>query len=492
MQNEDDIFFYTSTNAFSACPTYQKLFMRRLANWLRERYGSEEKWQKAWQGAVKAGESLAAGNIVPQTNPWFFSDAFLPNQKGGPRQRLLDTALFLHEAQNQFYGKFQKALRAAGYKGPLVGSPWQAPAMLPHLYNLRSDYLAGVIDRHNYFGEKLFDSLLSPPGRGYFSTGLQQVIDRPFVLSEWIHVYPSLYSAEGPPLIAAYGLGLQGWDASYQFQSQSAPRVFNDRVGWFPWGVWEADVPNQLGQYPVLARMIYRGDVKEGEVISVRRVSLDELKAGHFSFTEKIVQQGDIKSFGGSVPQELLAAGRVVVEFTEKPTPSMPTDLARFRRGQEIVANTGQLSWNTAGKGFFQVDTPATKGVVGFAQGQDLKLGTFSLRLESPYAAVFLTALDKKATLADTRSALLSAVARNCNTGFKYFTLDGKVLDNGTGPILLEPVKATIMLSGRQIAAVNVLDHDGRRTGKKLGVEEGRFTIDGRRDQALYYEVVFP
>ena len=65
------------------------------------------------------------------------------------------------------------------------------------------------------------------------------------------------------------------------------------------------------------------------------------------------------------------------------------------------------------------------------------------------------------------------------------------MLDNGKAPILLEPVKAQIAISGRQIAAVNVLDHDGRRTGKTLGVDGGAFTIDGARDRALYYEVVF-
>ena len=40
--------------------------------------------------------------------------------------------------------------------------------------------------------------MLAQPGSGYFSSGLQQVANRPFGLSEWIHVYPSLYSAEGP------------------------------------------------------------------------------------------------------------------------------------------------------------------------------------------------------------------------------------------------------------------------------------------------------
>lgn len=39
--------------------------------------------------------------------------------------------------------------------------------------------------------------------------------------------------------------------------------------------------------------------------------------------------------------------------------------------------------------------------------------------------------------------------------------------------------------------AVNVLDHDGRRTGKTLAVDSGRFTIDGAKDKTLYYEVVF-
>ena len=491
MQNEDDIFFYTSTGALDACPTYKKLFLARFSDWLKAKYGSEAKLAEAWQDARKPEETLAAKNIVPQTNPWFFGDDHLPGQKDGQRQRLLDTAQFLHEVQNKFYAKFLKAIRDAGYKGPTLGSPWQAPSMLPHYYNLRSDYLAGYIDRHNYFGEKLFDSMLKQPGSGYFSSGLQQVIDRPFGLSEWIHVYPSLYSAEGPAIIAAYGLGLQGWDASYEFQSQSMPRKFNDRAGWQPWGVWEADVPTQLGQYPALARMVFRGDVQESPVISVRRVSPKELASGTFSFSDKVVQQGDVKSFGGTVPAESLAAGRVAVEFTDQPQASTFVDLDKYRHGSTIIAATKQLAWNTDGQGCFTVNSPGTKAVVGFAQGKQLKLGNLSVAVDSPYASIFLTALQKDATLDTARSALLSVVARNCNSGMKYFAIDAKVLDNGTAPILLEPVKATIGLSGRPIAAVHVLDHDGRRTGKSLAVENDRFTIDGTRDRAIYYEVVF-
>ena len=491
LQNEDDIFFYTSEKAFNACPTYKKFFTARFCDWLKAKYGSQDGLKNAWADALKADETLAARNIVPQTNPWFFGDDHLPGQKGGARQRLLDAAAWMHEVQNKFYGRFVKAIRDAGYKGPLCGSPWQAPSMLPHYNNLRSDYLVGYIDRHNYFGGGLFDSMLAKPGSGYFSSGLQQVIDRPFGLSEWITVYPSLYSAEGPAIIAAYGMGLQGWDASYEFQSQAAGRMFSDRAGWPPWGVWEADTPTQLGQYPTLARMVLRGDVKESEVLSVRRVSPKELETGTFSFSDKVVQQGDVKSFGGSVPAEALAAGRVVVEFTDKPQPSTFLDMAKYRQGTAITSATRQLVWETDGQGYFTVNTAGTKAVVGFAGGKTIALGDVTMSVASPYASIFLTAQEKGATLATAKSALLSAVARSANTDFKYFALDSKTIDNGKAPILLEPVKATIAMAGRKVAAVNVLDHDGRRTGRTIAVQNGQFTIDGAKDKTLYYEVVF-
>ena len=66
-----------------------------------------------------------------------------------------------------------------------------------------------------------------------------------------------------------------------------------------------------------------------------------------------------------------------------------------------------------------------------------------------------------------------------------------KVLNNGGPPLLLEPVKATVTIAGRPVEAVNVLDHDGRRTGRTLTVSDGRFTVDGAKDRAIYYEVVF-
>ncbi len=379
----------------------------------------------------------------------------------------------------------------------------------------------GWIDRHNYFGGGLNDTMLARPGSGYLGSGLQQVADRPFGISEWIHVYPSLYSAEGPAIFAAYGMGLQGWGASYEFQSSSSHGAWSEIVGNFPWGVWNADTPTQIGQYPLLARMVMRGDVAEGPIISSRKLSLEELRQGQFGFSDKIEQQGDIKRFEGTVPPEALAAGRVVVEFTAKPEPSTLPDMKKFEKDKVITSATGQLRWDYSGwgdagqpgkpelsqagkveisqagkpdvrgQGYFTIDTPGTKALVGFAEGKEQRLGGVTMTLRCPYASLILTAAGKQETLADARTALVSAVARNCNSGFKVMAFDGRVLDNGKPPIMLEPVKATIAIPGRPIAAVNVLDHDGKRTGKTLDATDGTFTIDGTRDKALYYEVVF-
>ena len=490
LQNEDDIFFYTTAGVYDKYPTYKKNLMERYAKWLGGKYQDQAGLRAAWGNALRPDETLTAKNIAMQPNPWEMGDG-LQNKTGGQRQRLLDNAAFFHATQNAFYGRFVKAIRATGYEGPLVGSPWQAASGLPNYYNLKSDYMVGYIDRHNYFGGALSDTMLSKPGSGDFSSGLQQVVDRPFGISEWIHVYPSLYSAEGPAIFAVYGMGLQGWDASYEFQSNQILGTYGNIVGNLPWGVWNADAPTQIGQYPALARMIMRGDVSEGETIGVRSVSPRNLAEGKFGFSDQVVQQGDVKSFSGNTPETALAAGRLVVKFTDRDEPSIFPDMAKYDRNKRIVSTTRLLMWDYSGKGYFAVNTEGTKAVVGFAKDKRVRLGNnYAFTVLSPYASIFLTSLEKAKDLSQTRTALLTAVARNSNSGFTILTVDNRTLDNGKPPIMLEPVKAHITC-GRAVAAVNVLDQDGHRSGKTLPVEKNSFEIDSSREKTIYYEVVF-
>jgi hypothetical protein len=490
LQNEDDIFFWTSSGAYDDFPTYRKLLLARYSQWLKAKYGTQEKLAAAWEAALKPDEKLAADSVTVLANPWPMSDQHLPVTRGGERTRLLDNAAFLHDTQNRFYTRFVNAIRKTGYPGPLVGSPWQAPPMLPHYYNLKSDAMVGYIDRHNYFGEALDDTMLKSPGSGYFSTGLQQVAGRPFAVSEWIHVYPSLYSAEGPVIMAAYGLGLQGWDASYEFQSTSIKPTEKDIVGQPPYGVWNADAPTQLGQNPVLSRMVLRGDVKQAPIISVRRVSPADLQQGKFNFSDTIEQKADVKTFTGSVPAESLAAGRDLVEFVDTTAPSTFPDMARYKKAGVITSATGQLKWDSAA-GLITIDTDGTQGAVGFMPAKPIQLSRISIKPACKYASILATALEQKASLESGKHVLICAIARNANSGFRCLSIDGKsIIDNGHSPVMLEPVKAQISFGGRRISAVNILDHDGRGVRSQAAFQGDTFTIDGAKDKALYYEVL--
>src|SRR5262249_27192448 len=144
------------------------------------------------------------------------------------------------------------------------------------------------------------------------------------------------------------------------------------------------------------------------------------------------------------IPAEALAAGRVVVEFTDKSLASQLPDMKHYREGSIIKSTTGQLAWDISDKGFFTVNTPGTKAVVGFTGGKEQTLGDVKVKIETPFASLFLTALDKKDDLTSCKKALISVLARQSNTGFTYFTVDNRVLKNGGPPILLEPVKATV------------------------------------------------
>jgi len=489
-QNEDDIFFYNST-VLDKCPTYKAATNARFAAWLQAKYKDLNGLKAAWPGSLKDSETLDAKNIEVQTNPWFMSSDNLNNKSGGEKQRLVDNALFFHAEQDAFYGKFRKAVRAAGYKGPLVGSPWQAANGLPHYLNLQSDAQMGYVDRHNYFGGGYKDTTLAAPGSGILSSGLDQVAGHPFGVSEWIHVYPSLYSAEGPAIIAAYGLGLQGWDASYEFQSHAMATAWEDHVGNLPWGVWSADVPTQVGQFPLLARMIARGDLREGAPIAMLNVTAKQLESGDLSFSDKGTANGDVKTLGGTVPPEALTLGKCVINYSKDAQGAVIPDISKAKSTGIFASNTGQLKWNANGQGFFSIDTYGTKGVVGFAGGKQNVLGDVSISVASPYASVLVTASGKTEILDNAKTALVCAVARNSNTGMSVFTLDNSLRENGKGPILIEPVKATIGFAKRKIKQVNILDHDGKPTGKTLAVTGHSFTINEREDKTIYYEIVF-
>lgn len=498
--NEQSILFYSSMEPLKKSPTLRRMTGKRFCRWLTEKYGSHEKLVEAWgQAALDSfsaelpgseQERLEKGNILPLGNPWYWDPDQLAGSQAFRRQRLLDTLRFLYQLQCEFYRGYVSAVREAGYSGELVASNWQAGRAFSHFANLHSDYLVGTIDRHNYFGgEKVNATMLSRAGSGMLSSGLQQAADRPFMLSEWIYVFPNEMGVEGPTVIGAYGLGLQGWDVSFMFQNGD-DGGFSPRLGRQQWDV---AAPQVLGVFPAVARQVLRGDVSEADRTVSRAVHVPSLFEGKLGFDDRVVQGYDVKELSGSqVPAQALAAARCVVTFTDAFEPTPPFDLGPYLRDGAIVSSTGQLAWREGDAdrgGCITVNTPATKAAVGFFRGEVFDLGEAVLAPRSGFGAVYVTARERDGTLAASRELLITAIARARNTNAKVSPDGTRLLVPGEGPVRMEPVSAEITIRRAGKIRVLALDQAGRETGKELPVERGRFSIDGARDRTPYYLV---
>lgn len=496
--NEQSILFHTSMTPLKASPTLRKDVGARFCAWLKEKYGNHEGLVAAWgeqalnsfgaEGFASSGEHLDAGTILPLGKPWFWDPDNLHTSQAFRRQRLLDTMVFLVGLQDEFNARFVKAVRDAGYQGELIGSNWQAGRAYSHYLNLHSDALVGTVDRHNYFGG-MGNTMLDRPGSGLLSSGMQQVAERPFMLSEWIHVRPNEFGVEGPAILGAYGLGLQGWDVSYMFQNRDNGE-FSPTIGG---AQWDVTAPQIIGAFPAIARQVLRGDVRPSDVVAPRYVHVPSLGEGKLGFEDKVQQSGDVKEFAGvAVPADALAVARCAVEFTADYRETPPFDMAPYVDGNRYRSATGQLTW-TAGatrqSGYFSVDTEGTQALVGFAKGQTVALSQATIVSAAPFAAIYVSASRPDGRLATDDSLIVMAIARARNSGAKI--IGDSLLDNGKAPIVMEPVRAEIRLARGGTPIVWILDHDGCRTDRTVPVENGHFTIDGAVHKTPYYEVAY-
>ncbi|MBM4019845.1 MAG: hypothetical protein FJ288_16245 [Planctomycetes bacterium] len=271
IHNEDDAFF-NYNKQLAKMPKTLQVLTERYCDWLKAKYGTHEKLAASWnrdaeevrtglaEAAAKDGkeapgplsafgkdEHLDKKNLEITMHGWWYSE---PSWTIPARQhlkwRMMDAARFLFDLQNEYYGKAVKAIRATGYRGAIVTSNWWTSAPgVGHLYNLLSDKTFGVVDRHAYYGggggHRLalgpFNNtpMLRQPGSGLFSRAMMQVEDRPFMISEWLELPPTMWVAEGQFLAGAYGMCLQDWDGIFLFAAANhfyptprwdAPRVY--------------------------------------------------------------------------------------------------------------------------------------------------------------------------------------------------------------------------------------------------------------------------
>jgi hypothetical protein len=519
MQNEDSIFFWNPlgelANAKGKWPQHAKLLRQRFAAWVKAKYKTDEALKVAWgYWPLRNGDSVEA-NELALMSPWELDG---PGPRGpfeGQMKRAGDFIQCMAEMQHGFYTDSEKAIRAAGFKAVTITTAWQVGGAATDAANTWTDTVGGMIDRHNYAGggagghgitEGKVDNFshLTQPGGGIFTTGMKQVEGKPFAMTEWTQSPPNQWKLECAPIMAFYGMGLQGWDASWHFM-QSGTRLGD---GWPGMSSYSTDTPHYLGQFPALAMAVHRGDIKEGAIVAARRLTKDDIFSGRDMLKQDATKGShDNKTMvvTGGTPLEAFAMGRVTVGFnggkTEQadftkfwnvlPPPNLEHMLSRENAPHDLFSNTGELHWNYwSGHECIAVSSPRTQGVIGRTGGSSpVFCRDFSATsIKTPFVSLLFTALDDL-PLATSKHILITALAQDKQSGARY-SADGKTLESvGTAPLLLEPVQAKITLKGPKPLSVTPCDHYGVPLPRQVPIApDGAFEINGTY-RAYYYEV---
>jgi hypothetical protein len=497
MQNEDSIFFWNPLGDLASekpkqFPLHAKRLREKFAAWARERYKTDEALQEAW-GNLN-GESLSKRELALM-GPWEIDSSGIRGRFAGQFKRAGDEIEFLTKHQESHYRLCEIAITKTGYRAQIITTNWLAGSPVMDQANIYTDTVGTMIDRHNYAGggagghgiaegQVFAGSHLGKPGQELFSIAFKQVEGKPFSMTEWTMCPPNQWKLEAAPIMAFYGMGLQGWDASYHF-AQSGSGLGE---GWPRMSSYVSDTPHYMGQFPALAFALAKGHIKEGPVMAARRTKSEGLFTGKQAWAQDFYNGKElIKTLGGT-PLEMFAMGRVTVGFNEKPSEAVETHLLWDEKGKEVVSATaGELKWDY-GQERILVKSPKTQAVIGKVAGATIKLPGVSAEFVTPFVSVIFTPLDDL-PLAESKRILITALARDKQSGATYSEDGTKLLSMGTAPLMLEPVQAKLHFTGGKPKSVKSLDPNGMARPTSLLIEaDGSFRIDGTH-QAYYYEV---
>lgn len=499
VHNEDSIFWHAPLNqlADGSFPRHAAELQSLWQQWVKQRYGTDDQLREAWGAGMKPDDSVDNPRMGIY-GAWEMEADGPFSRKEEERKRMGDFIRFLAETQRAYYERRGRQLRDLGFQGVLVTTAWKAGGPAADPANLWTDDALDAIDRHNYFGGGAGNhsivagsvnnaSHLDQPGRGILSSGLYQVEDKPFIMTEWTQKPPNQWKAEIAPLVAFYGMGLQGWDASYHFNSS---RSFLGN-GWPSLSSYVTGTPHYIGQFPALAFAIYHNHFQEAEIAAARRIKTDELFQGIDPLSQDFSGGGyDENEPAGNLetPTEVLAVGRITVAFGDDVAPSHAIDWNEFwnTTDQTVTSTTGQLTWDYKRR-VVLARSEKTQGIVGFAGGHSYSLPGATVDVTTPLVSLLFTPLDNR-PLASSGHILITALARDIQTGTVYNADGTQLLEVGGPPLLLEPVQAEITLKGPQIDQVKVVDVYGVPGERELPLDGNTFTIDGRY-ATYYYEI---
>ncbi|MBT3289196.1 MAG: hypothetical protein HN380_17770 [Victivallales bacterium] len=337
---------------------------------------------------------------------------------------------FLIKVQADYYREMGDYLRQeVGVHVPMTGSNWSRNAALL----LALDDLP-FTDSHAYHNhpsrEGVFGNNPMVGGSGTIMDGLgfQSRPGKAFFVSEWDQPWPNEWRAEMAVWMGAVA-AFQGWNGLTVYTYRHSVGLPVNSIS----GAFETfNDPARFGLFPHAALAYRRRDFTEGEKTTLVQIP---------------------KRLAASAKSPSPWSGRAYRGLAE--TQRFRTAFGRrgkgvrfgkpIAEGKQRQSSTGQIQRDIEQR-ILLLDSPRTQAITGFlAKAGEQKTSGLTVTSTTTFATIAASALDDR-TLNQSGRILLTAVGRAENTDFTYNLLRNRKLSSGSGPILIDPVRATISL----------------------------------------------
>lgn len=485
--NEDSLFWIQKSGEFAVKPGYRAVLNGLYSSYLKKAVpGGRAALEARWANKGGSGEGLRAdedpekGNV--DATVWLADE---PNRASPARAE--DTLRFLYETELGFYRRIEARLRKLGYKGLVTGSNHWVEHPLDLLANAQLDF----VDRHSYWshpnGGWGYNSgiswdpapMVKDPNLGVVgSLARRRVKGLPYSTSEWQTSAPNDFREEGVLLVGAYAAFHDFSPLQFAFSHDGNKRA--DAPGALNNNFDVIDQPTMLGAWPAVSLLFHRADVRKSPLEACLKLDPKELFKG---------------AAASSLPAGLTQIARTGVDFRAGMSLAELTALRdRFVKGTLTTSNTGELR-HDATHGRFEVDTARSQGFAGFKPSAPVALGNATIELESPFAVLTVSALDD-APIASAKRVLVSALGNAVNTGMSLAPGGNRLMNPGSAPILVEPIRAKVTLSkltgSLEKARLYALGSSGERLGE-VALVKGKGSLSfsiGPAQRTLHYELV--
>jgi len=412
---------------------------------------------------------------------------------------------FFSSLQKEYLDSMKAFLHSIGVKVPICGTNLELTAG-----DLWASQNMDFMNDHTYFGAdttnggywKPLDTAVLKSPLGYLPI-LGEIVhsrlaDKPITCTEWSDVYPNIYRCEAYPVVAAYS-AFQGFDAMFSFDWGGAYTA-----GYMPWLIKDPRIvcleqlldPSTFGLNQAAAIAFLRGDIE----LAKQTVTLDYTNddiwnnrrqiASGFSFLYQMCRV-DIKLLPpGEKTSWPLGTGKDSKELYAEAVKRLGV-----KSGSDfITSDTGELT-RFVEPGLFLLNTPKSQFASGalYSMCKDPRrtLSAFDVISPMQFATLTFTSLDDR-PLAESRRILCCAVGNSAN---KDSCIDDKGFKPSEGPVMTEPVTATITakaVPGMPLKVYKLNTMTGERTGElQVAKQNGKESFPIEPDsKTIYFELV--